>query len=611
MMPVIYGVMLAVSSSLAASIAVKATVAAALGLICAWFARSSRAATRHAMLAAAFGVLLMLPIASIVAPAVRIAVPSAARERIAPPLAGAIGTIPTVVPAHPGVGVTSVVPRSAGLSPSALRSALLLTALVTALFTAWIAGTALFLLPVAMGLWQVRSLRRSALPWRHGQSVVERLALDAGIHRRVEVLLHEALPGPMTCGVVHPAIVLPEDAQTWEGEDLNRAIAHELEHVRRGDWVTHCLARAVCAVYWFHPLVWIAWRRLALEAERSCDDAVLAHSEATAYADQLVALAQRLSLSAKTASAKTLSAKTPAAKSPLLAMANRADLAARVGAVLDSRQRRGRAGTLPLALACVVAAVLVLTLSPLRMVAAPQSAGADPSVATIRISTNTMLVIATVTASDRNGLSIEGLGANDFAVTEDGVPQTVSIFEFQKVAMIQGIQDSISSYYILGYYTANQTADGRFRTIQITSRKDTVDKLRYRPGYYDVKSFKSDGAGVSGMGNGGVDPSVDPSVDRNVDRSIGLGITPPRLLYKIEPEYSEEARKAKYQGTAVLNVEVNAAGQVTNVHVFRSLGLGLDQKAIEAVRQWRFRPGMKNGRPVTTQAQLEVNFRLL
>ena len=131
---------------------------------------------------------------------------------------------------------------------------------------------------------------------------------------------------------------------------------HELEHVRRGDSVSRCLARVACAVYWFHPLVWIAWRKLVLEAERSCDDAVLRRSEATAYADQLVGLAKRLSV---------------AQRSPLLAMANRADLATRVGAVLDGRQRRGRAGTFALALACAAAVVLVVAMSPL-IVAAPQ-----------------------------------------------------------------------------------------------------------------------------------------------------------------------------------------------------------------------------------------------
>ena len=113
------------------------------------------------------------------------------------------------------------------------------------------------------------------LAFAYGQSLADLLARDAGIRRRVEVLQHEDLPGPMTCGVLHPAIVLPRESQTWDAGDLHRAIVHELEHVRRADWATQCLARMVCAAYWFHPLVWMTWRRLCLEAERSCDDAVL------------------------------------------------------------------------------------------------------------------------------------------------------------------------------------------------------------------------------------------------------------------------------------------------------------------------------------------------
>ncbi len=136
---------------------------------------------------------------------------------------------------------------------------------------------------------------------------------------------------------------------------------HELEHVRRGDSVCGFLARAVCAVYWFHPLVWIAWRRLALEAERSCDDAVLLRSEATAYAEQLVGLAKRL---------------YAAQRSPLVAMANRADLTTRIRAVLDVRQRRGRAGAFSLVLATASAMVLVVSTSSLVLVAAPQAAPA-------------------------------------------------------------------------------------------------------------------------------------------------------------------------------------------------------------------------------------------
>jgi uncharacterized protein (TIGR03435 family) len=338
--------MLLLSSSLAASILGKATVIATLGLLGAWLTRRSRAAVRHAVLAASFAVLLTLPIASTLIKPVRIALPTSTQEWAPPSLFPMpMDAAQAAASADGSVVVAPATPQWRGLSPSAV------------LLAVWIAGAAFFLLRMIFGLQQVRELRRFGLPWRDGQSVVDRLALAAGIHRRIEVSLHESLPAPVTCGIVRPAIVLPPDVQDWEAEDLNRAIVHELEHVRRFDWASHCLARVACAVYWFHPLVWAAWRQLALEAERSCDDAVLMRSEATAYADQLVGLARRLSI----------------AQPPALAMANRSDLSARVGSVLDGSRARGRAGALLVAVACAVAAVVVLTMSPLRMVAAPQA----------------------------------------------------------------------------------------------------------------------------------------------------------------------------------------------------------------------------------------------
>jgi protein TonB len=92
---------------------------------------------------------------------------------------------------------------------------------------------------------------------------------------------------------------------------------------------------------------------------------------------------------------------------------------------------------------------------------------------------------------------------------------------------------------------------------------------------------------------------------------IGGGVSAPSVLSKVEPEYSEEARKAKWQGSVVLSVIVDELGRPRNVRVVRSLGLGLDQKAIEAVSQWRFKPGLKDGKPVPVMATIEVNFRLL
>jgi TonB family protein len=92
---------------------------------------------------------------------------------------------------------------------------------------------------------------------------------------------------------------------------------------------------------------------------------------------------------------------------------------------------------------------------------------------------------------------------------------------------------------------------------------------------------------------------------------IGGGVSAPTILSKVEPEYSEEARKAKWQGTVQLSLVVDDQGRPQAIKVTRSLGLGLDQKAIEAVEKWRFRPGMKDGKPVPVMATIEVNFRLL
>jgi TonB family protein len=91
---------------------------------------------------------------------------------------------------------------------------------------------------------------------------------------------------------------------------------------------------------------------------------------------------------------------------------------------------------------------------------------------------------------------------------------------------------------------------------------------------------------------------------------VGSGVSAPRALYAPDPQYSEEARKAKYQGTVTLWLIVDAQGRAQQVKVARSLGMGLDEQAIAAVRTWKFQPAEKDGRPVAVQINVEVNFRL-
>lgn len=92
---------------------------------------------------------------------------------------------------------------------------------------------------------------------------------------------------------------------------------------------------------------------------------------------------------------------------------------------------------------------------------------------------------------------------------------------------------------------------------------------------------------------------------------IGGGVSAPKVIFQVEPEYSEDARKAKFQGTVVIALVVDEKGNPRDIRVVRPLGMGLDQKAIEAVEKWRFRAGQKDGKAVATQATIEVSFRLL
>jgi TonB family protein len=110
------------------------------------------------------------------------------------------------------------------------------------------------------------------------------------------------------------------------------------------------------------------------------------------------------------------------------------------------------------------------------------------------------------------------------------------------------------------------------------------------------------GGGV-GSGHGG--PGVGPGIFH-----VGEGVSAPRAIYTPEPEFSEEARKAKYQGVVVLNIIVGTDGRVHNPRVVRSLGMGLDEKAIEGVKTWKFDPSKKDGRSVAVEMNIEVAFNL-
>ncbi len=131
------------------------------------------------------------------------------------------------------------------------------------------------------------------------------------------------------------------------------------------------------------------------------------------------------------------------------------------------------------------------------------------------------------------------------------------------------------------------------------------------PNSSNVGNSLGNGSGIGvGSGHGsGLGPGSGGNTGGG-PRRIGGGIAAPILLFRVEPEFSEDARRAKVAGNVLVNLWVTPDGRPTHVHVLRGVGMGLDQKAIEAVQQYRFSPALENGKPVLVELNVEVDFQI-
>jgi len=118
------------------------------------------------------------------------------------------------------------------------------------------------------------------------------------------------------------------------------------------------------------------------------------------------------------------------------------------------------------------------------------------------------------------------------------------------------------------------------------------------------------GGGLGNGNGGGYGNGTGGNIGGGIER-IGGRVSAPVILHGPDPEFSDEARRAKYQGVCVISLIVDAQGNPQDIHVVRVLGMGLDEKAIEAVKQYKFKPAMKDGKtPVPVRTNIEINFHL-
>jgi beta-lactamase regulating signal transducer with metallopeptidase domain len=338
-------------------ILIKATLLLVLALVVRIVRRRAAAATRHLIWALALGGILVLPIAERIGPAwhvvpvTRAAVPLPALNATLIPASGtAVRSGNVAAPAMREIAGGERTQVAAATPPSSAWP------LGQLLLAVWLAGVALVLAAYVVARAQVARLARRAVPvtapeWLGLRDV---LAAQLELDRPVTLVTLAGQAMPMTWGTWRPVILLPADADQWSETRRHDVLLHELAHVERRDCLTHLMAVCTTAVYWFHPLVWLAARGLRIERERACDDRVIAGgARPSEYAEHLLEIAHAF-------------AARPATAFASLAMARASHLATRLLDVLDAQRRRD-ALTRRLALPGAIAtAFLVLPVAALR-----------------------------------------------------------------------------------------------------------------------------------------------------------------------------------------------------------------------------------------------------
>ena len=296
--------------------------------------RRASAALRHLVWTLALCSALLLPVVSLALPKwqlqlVTIAPPAPSVES---PVAVA-APFPAVEAPRPGRAGTAKT-GTAPAVPTVARAAWLPSiSWQSAFLGIWLLGAAAILGRIAVGLVAVRFLSRRTQLITDAEwlPMAMDLAEEMGVNRRLRFLRSGRASMPVATGLFRPSVIMPAEADTWSESRLRVVLLHELAHVKRRDCLTHVLAQAACAFYWFNPLAWLAVKRARAERERACDDLVLAcGTRGSEYADLLLEMARVLRGDRFPALLGGAS----------LAMAHRSQLEGRLMAILDPRVPR-------------------------------------------------------------------------------------------------------------------------------------------------------------------------------------------------------------------------------------------------------------------------------
>ena len=538
--------LLLLNTTIKVSVIVVAALAATVLL------RRRSAAVRHFVLAAALACAAATPLARVVAPAWQSTSRLQVIDRPLAVLDDSALTTPSNVAHRPAAG---------SIDPAAVMRVVGII---------WITGVALAAAVLVIGLLRLQWIASHARPVIDGP-----WAAAARDIARVYALLHTDHRSVLgTWGITRAKVLLPADALEWPSDRIRIVLAHELAHVRRGDWIVQMAVELLCAAYWFNPLVWLAARRLRLESEQACDDAVLTYGvEGSAYASELVDLARAFT------SERQLFV-------PAAAIARPSSLERRVRAMLNVKLNRDPiTRTASIAAAVVLAAVTVLV--------AGFGVSAQGQFATVagnivdqngRPISGVRLVLSNAAAQTKNEVKSDAAGHYEFVGVPSGTYELM--FEFTGMAYLKREGLNVADGQAVRV-NAVMKIGSVSETISVTATADNAPPAR---------------------GYTGPRPADKP--DACAQSAAGGCIRPPVKIKDVRPVYPAGTAP----GGVELTATIDANGYVANLDVVGNgaggpASIPQADAAAAAVSQWEFLPTHLDGQPIETKMTVHVYFK--
>jgi TonB family protein len=432
----------------------------------------------------------------------------------------------------------------------------------------WAAGAVIWAARIAVGEVRVRRIvRRARLldasqPNPYGENVRQLLH----INRKVEFRTSAEIAIPFTRGAFHPTVLLPAEANQWSQIQLESVLAHELAHVKRYDCLTQVPAQIACALFWFHPVVWLAAFEMRNERERACDDIVLGLGhKATDYADFLLVLSRKLR-------------RMDSAWLTSVALAQSSQMEVRMKALLDPNLNHS---PLPLRRVLLAAALAVALILP---------------VAAIRATAQNTLGKVSGTVHDPSGAVVPGA--------------TITLVNLETRHSIVGHTGEDGAFKFpaiqAGRYELEITKTGFAPT-------DSGPDLELKPSgdlHQDITlpiGSVTQMVMVQGRKSGEKLPSP-PSAPRRI--RVGGSVESARVISGVHPDYPASAEKHGIEGTVTLQAVIGTDGHILALSPISGPDPALIKSAMDAIRQWRYSPTLLNGLPVEIATTIQVTFKL-